>query len=86
MATAGPAYSVLLPTYNERENVALIVALLVKTLEAECGALPSYRLLECCHTLLVLLCSGLHSLARPKHTRLLSPGRTCSARTGGARG
>ncbi|KAK9826209.1 hypothetical protein WJX81_008657 [Elliptochloris bilobata] len=28
-------YSVLLPTYNERENIGIIVALLVKTLEAE---------------------------------------------------
>jgi hypothetical protein len=66
MAAAVPAYSVLLPTYNERENIALIVALLVKTLEAECGALPSCRLLECHHTLLVPEHSGLRSLARPQ--------------------
>ena len=27
----------LLPTYNERENIGIILALLVKTLEAECA-------------------------------------------------
>lgn len=31
------SYSVLLPTYNERENIGIIIALLVKTLEAECA-------------------------------------------------
>ena len=30
----GPKYSVILPTYNERVNVALVVAMLVKELEA----------------------------------------------------
>lgn len=30
----GPKYSVLLPTYNERENVALVVSMLVKEMEA----------------------------------------------------
>ena len=28
-----PKYSVLLPTYNERENIALIVYLLVETFD-----------------------------------------------------
>lgn len=31
-----PKYSVLLPTYNERENIALIVFLLVETFEKQC--------------------------------------------------
>ena len=92
MAAAGPAYSVLLPTYNERENIALIVALLVKTLEAECAALPSCRLLECCQTLLILGRSGLHSLARfqasapavPRQDLLRAHGR--GARLSGAGG
>jgi hypothetical protein len=30
----GPKYSILLPTYNERDNVALVVWLLVRELEA----------------------------------------------------
>ena len=30
-----PKYSVLLPTYNERENIALIVYLLVETFEQQ---------------------------------------------------
>lgn len=29
-------YSVLLPTYNERENIGIVVALLVKTFESRC--------------------------------------------------
>ena len=33
-AVRGPKYSVLLPTYNERENVALVVSMLMKEMEA----------------------------------------------------
>ena len=29
-------YSVLLPTYNERDNIGIIVALLVKTFQSWC--------------------------------------------------
>ena len=32
---AAPKYSVLLPTYNERDNIALIVWLLVETFEKQ---------------------------------------------------
>ena len=39
------SYSVLLPTYNERENIGIIVALLVKTLEAECAPAAALALL-----------------------------------------
>jgi len=35
-ARAAPKYSVLLPTYNERDNIALIVWLLVKMFEEQC--------------------------------------------------
>ena len=34
MATSQLKYSVLLPTYNERENIALIIWLLVRTFES----------------------------------------------------
>ena len=34
MATSQRKYSVLLPTYNERENIALIIWLLVRTFES----------------------------------------------------
>lgn len=34
-ASASPKYSVLLPTYNERENIGLIVWLLVQTFEEQ---------------------------------------------------
>lgn len=34
-AARRPRYSVLLPTYNERENIALIVWLLVETFEKQ---------------------------------------------------
>ncbi len=39
-AAAGNAnkYSVLLPTYNERQNLPLIVAMLVKVFEEKCVA------------------------------------------------
>ncbi len=33
-------YSVLLPTYNERENIGIVVALLVKTFESRCRLNP----------------------------------------------
>lgn len=33
MATSSRKYSVLLPTYNERENLPLVVWLLVKSFE-----------------------------------------------------
>lgn len=36
MAASGRKYSVLLPTYNERENLPLIVWLLEKTFREKC--------------------------------------------------
>lgn len=45
-----PKYSVLLPTYNERENLPLIVWLLEKTFREKCVAPPLslFALLPCC--------------------------------------
>ena len=37
-------YSVLLPTYNERENIGIIVALLVKTFQSRCCPAPLFVL------------------------------------------
>ena len=34
-SSSSPKYSVLLPTYNERENIGLIVWLLVQTFEEQ---------------------------------------------------
>ena len=44
MPRGGYKYSVLLPTYNERENIGIIITLLVKVLKAECALPLSYPL------------------------------------------
>ena len=55
-----PKYSVLLPTFNERENIALIVWLLVETFETQC-VLP---LGDACSP-----CCRLHWPRRRRHRR-----------------
>lgn len=51
-------YTVLLPTYNERDNIAIIVWLLIRTLDARYGHAFSGATAMChagCYTTVVVL-------------------------------
>ena len=69
MPRGGYKYSVLLPTYNERENIGIIIALLVKVLKAEC-ALPLF-----CPP--IALCPDLHCFL--PNVQCLARKQSCTA-------